>query len=142
MKPVELGIYIPQVALDFDALLSRARTCEELGFSFWLYDHLYTPGLPDQPALEGWTLATALLAQTTTLHVGHLVLNNNFRHPALLARMATTLALISGSRLELGLRQRVVRARTRRRRIPVGLDQRAKPAAGREPGDPHGDVRQ
>jgi alkanesulfonate monooxygenase SsuD/methylene tetrahydromethanopterin reductase-like flavin-dependent oxidoreductase (luciferase family) len=100
---LELGIYIPQVAIDFDALLERARVCEELGFSFWLYDHLYAPGLPDQPALEGWTAATALLASTSTLTVGHLVLNNNFRHPALLARMATTLAVISGGRFELGL---------------------------------------
>jgi alkanesulfonate monooxygenase SsuD/methylene tetrahydromethanopterin reductase-like flavin-dependent oxidoreductase (luciferase family) len=69
----------------------------------WLYDHLYTPGLPQYPSLEGWTVATALLAQTTQLRIGHLVLNNNFRHPALLARMATTLDIISHGRLEFGL---------------------------------------
>ena len=75
-----------------------------MGFtSFWLFDHLYAPGLPDQPSFEGWTLATALLAGTTTLRVGHLVLNNNLRHPALLARMATTLDVISGGRLKLGI---------------------------------------
>jgi alkanesulfonate monooxygenase SsuD/methylene tetrahydromethanopterin reductase-like flavin-dependent oxidoreductase (luciferase family) len=101
---IEFGIYVPQVAFGFEDMLARARLCEELGFdSFWLYDHLYAPGLPDQDALEGWTLATALLARTTTLRVGHLVVNNNFRPPALLAKMATTLDVISGGRLELGI---------------------------------------
>lgn len=101
---VEFGAYIPQVAIGFDDLLARARLCEDLGIdSFWVYDHLYSPGLPDLPSFEGWTLATALLARTTRLRVGHLVLNNNFRHPALLARMAATLDVISGGRLELGI---------------------------------------
>jgi alkanesulfonate monooxygenase SsuD/methylene tetrahydromethanopterin reductase-like flavin-dependent oxidoreductase (luciferase family) len=100
----DFGIFIPQVAISFDDLLARALEAERLGLhSMWVYDHLYSPGLPTTPSLEGWTLATALLARTTTLRVGHLVLNNNFRHPALLARMATTLDVISGGRLELGL---------------------------------------
>jgi len=100
----EVGIYLPQVAFDHGTLLERARDCERLGFScLWLFDHLFAPGLPGQPAFEGWTLATALLAQTSTLHVGHLVLCNAFRHPALLARMAATLQVVSGGRLQLGL---------------------------------------
>ncbi len=101
---VEFGIYIPQVSFGFEEMLARARLCEELGIrSFWLYDHLYTPGLPGFSALEGWTLATALLMRTSTLRVGHLVVNNNFRHPSLLGRMATTLDVLSEGRLELGL---------------------------------------
>jgi len=101
---VDFGVYIPQLAFGFDDVLGRARLCEELGFdSFWLFDHLYGPGLPGQPALEGWTLATALLSLTSTLRVGHLVVNNNFRHPVLLGKMATTLDVISGGRLELGI---------------------------------------
>jgi alkanesulfonate monooxygenase SsuD/methylene tetrahydromethanopterin reductase-like flavin-dependent oxidoreductase (luciferase family) len=59
--------------------------------------------LPDVPALEGWTLATAVLAQTERLRVGHLVLCNNFRHPAVLAKMVTTLDVISGGRLDIGI---------------------------------------
>ena len=103
-RRVQFGIYIPQVSFSYDDLLSRARLCESLGFdSFWLYDHLYTPGLPDHDALEGWTLATALLTATSRLRVGHLVVNNNLRHPALLAKMASTLDVISGGRLELGI---------------------------------------
>lgn len=102
-KP-EFGIYLPQLAISFEDILDRALCCESLGYdSFWLYDHLYGPGLPDLPSLEGWTLATALLARTSRLRVGHLVNCNNFRHPALLAKMATTLDVISGGRVELGL---------------------------------------
>jgi alkanesulfonate monooxygenase SsuD/methylene tetrahydromethanopterin reductase-like flavin-dependent oxidoreductase (luciferase family) len=101
---IEFGVYIPQIAFSFDEMLQRAVLCEELGIdSFWMFDHLYAPGLPGYAAFEGWTLATALLARTSTLRVGHLVLDNNLRHPALLARMATTLDVISDGRLELGL---------------------------------------
>jgi alkanesulfonate monooxygenase SsuD/methylene tetrahydromethanopterin reductase-like flavin-dependent oxidoreductase (luciferase family) len=101
---VEFGIYVPQLGFEYDEVLARARLCEELGFSsLWLFDHLYPPELPDVPAFEGWTLASALLASTTRLRVGHLVLCNSFRPPALLARMATTLDVISSGRLELGM---------------------------------------
>lgn len=101
---VNFGIYIPQLAFSYEDMLSRARTCESLGYdSFWLFDHLYGPGLPKAPAFEAWTLATALLSRTERLRVGHLVNCNNFRHPALLARMATSLDVISGGRLEFGI---------------------------------------
>ena len=101
---IEFGIYVPQLAFGYDEILTRARLCEELGISsLWLFDHLYGPELPDTPALEGWTLATALLAQTTRLRVGHLVLCATFRHPALLAKMISTLDVISDGRLEVGV---------------------------------------
>lgn len=101
---VEVGIYVPQVAFGWDAILERATTADELGIhSLWLYDHLYGPGLPAVDSFEGWTLASYLLARTQRLRVGHLVLCANFRHPALLAKMATTLDVLSGGRLELGL---------------------------------------
>lgn len=101
---VQFGIYVPQITHQYEPYLAIARTAERHGFtSFWLYDHLYTPGAPDHPALEAWTTTTALLAHTTTLRVGSLVLCNNFRHPALLAKMASTLDVISNGRLDLGL---------------------------------------
>ena len=118
---VDFGIYVPQLAFGYDDVLGRARLCDELGISsLWLFDHLYGPELPDTPAFEGWTLATALLAQTTRLRVGHLVLCATFRHPALLARMATTLDVISGGRLELGIGSGSYEAEHDRAGIPWG----------------------
>src|SRR6185312_8128281 len=87
-----------------DDLLHRARRWENLGIdSLWLYDHLYGPGMPDYPSLEAWTLATALLSNTERIQVGHMVLCNQFRHPAVLAKMATTLDQIAAGRLQLGI---------------------------------------
>ena len=101
---LNFGIYLPQVAFGFDDLLERAQTCERLGIdSLWLFDHLWGPGLRDVPSFEGWTLATALLARTERLRIGHLVTCNNFRHPALLAKMATSADVISGGRVEFGI---------------------------------------
>ena len=104
MSATTFGIYVPQVAMSPDDLLTRALDCERLGFSsLWLFDHLYGPGLPDVDSYEGWTLATSLLAKTSTLRIGHLVTCNNFRHPALLAKMATSLDVLSNGRLEFGI---------------------------------------
>lgn len=104
MVAAQFGIYLPQVAIDVEKLVDRAIESERAGFtSFWLFDHLYAPGMPDVPSYDGWALATALLARTSRLRVGHLVSCNNFRHPAVLAKMATTVDVISGGRLEFGL---------------------------------------
>jgi len=103
-EAIRVGIYVPQLQFAYDDLVTRARDCEEFGFdSFWLFDHLYGAMLPDLPAFEAWTLATALLTETTRLRVGHMVLCATFRHPALLGKMATTLDVISGGRLNLGI---------------------------------------
>lgn len=101
---VDFGIYVPQIGFSYDEIRARADLCEELGFhSLWFFDHLYGPELPRQPSFEAWTLATSVLAHTTRLRVGHLVLSNTFRHPVLLAKMATSLDVISGGRFELGI---------------------------------------
>lgn len=101
---VDVGIYLPQIGFDYAEIRKRARSVEDLGFhSLWLFDHLYGPELPDRASFEGWTLATALLTETTRLRVGQLVVSNTLRHPALLGKMATTLDVISDGRLELGL---------------------------------------
>ncbi len=104
MSRPEIGVYLPQMGLSFDDVLHRTRRCEDLGIdSLWLYDHLYGPGMPEYPSMEAWTLATALLARTERIRVGHMVLCNQFRHPVTLAKMATTLDQISGGRLSLGI---------------------------------------
>ena len=104
MTKPEIGVYLPQMGFTYEQILHRAQCCDELGIdSLWLYDHLYAPGAPDYPSMEAWTLATALLSRTERIHIGHMVLCNQFRHPAVLAKMATTLDQISGGRLQLGI---------------------------------------
>jgi alkanesulfonate monooxygenase SsuD/methylene tetrahydromethanopterin reductase-like flavin-dependent oxidoreductase (luciferase family) len=98
------GVFLPQLRFTFDELLERALAAEAAGFdSVWLMDHLAAPALPEAECFEGWTLATALAARTERIRIGHLVLCDAFRHPAVLAKMAATLDVISGGRLELGL---------------------------------------
>ncbi len=70
----------------------------------WLFDHLLPiGGAPDGPILEGWTLLSALAGQTDRLRVGMLVTSNRFRPPALMAKIATTVDVISGGRLDFGI---------------------------------------
>ena len=104
MTGLDIGVYVPQMGFSYRDVLHFAQHCEELGIgSLWLYDHMYGPGVPDIASMEAWTLATALLSRTERLRVGHMVLCNQFRHPAVLAKMATTLDQISAGRLELGI---------------------------------------
>jgi alkanesulfonate monooxygenase SsuD/methylene tetrahydromethanopterin reductase-like flavin-dependent oxidoreductase (luciferase family) len=97
-------LYLPQLRMSFDRILERTLIAEEAGFdSIWLMDHLAAPMAPDVDTFEGWTIASALAARTTRIRIGHLVLCDPFRHPALLAKMAATLDVISNGRLELGI---------------------------------------
>ena len=103
-KPVEFGVYLPQLKFSFEELRERVQLAERLGYdSVWFYDHFYSPGAPDIPAFEAWTLVSSLAAVTHKIRFGHLVLCNPFRHPALLAQMALTLDAISQGRLDLGI---------------------------------------
>lgn len=72
--------------------------------SGWTFDHFY-PIFSDStgPCLEGWTTLTALAQATRRLRMGTLVTGVHYRHPAVLANMVTTLDIISGGRLELGI---------------------------------------
>jgi alkanesulfonate monooxygenase SsuD/methylene tetrahydromethanopterin reductase-like flavin-dependent oxidoreductase (luciferase family) len=70
----------------------------------WLFDHLMPiGGDPDGPIFEGWTLLSALAAQTERLRLGLLVTSNRFRPPAMLAKIATTVDIVSGGRLDFGI---------------------------------------
>ena len=52
-RPVEVGLYLPQVALEPEAIVEKALAAEAAGFhSLWLYDHLYSPGQPDHDSFE------------------------------------------------------------------------------------------
>jgi alkanesulfonate monooxygenase SsuD/methylene tetrahydromethanopterin reductase-like flavin-dependent oxidoreductase (luciferase family) len=70
----------------------------------WLFDHLMPiSGDPNGPTFEGWTLLAALAAQTQRLRLGLLVTSNRFRPPAMLAKIAATVDVVSGGRLEFGI---------------------------------------
>ena len=70
----------------------------------WLFDHLVPiGGDPDGPIHEGWTLLSALAAQTRRLRLGLLVTSNRFRPPAMLARIAATVDVVSSGRLDFGI---------------------------------------
>jgi len=70
----------------------------------WLFDHLMPIGGDlNGPVYEGWTLLSALAAQTQRLRVGLLVTSNRLRPPAVLAKMAATVDVVSGGRLEFGI---------------------------------------
>src|SRR5258708_3724817 len=96
-RPFRFGIVTHNTNASLDALVTRARLAERLGYSaFLIPDHLGDQF--DTP------LALALVAQSTsTLRVGSFVFANDFRHPALLAKTAATLDVISGGRFEWGM---------------------------------------
>ncbi len=72
--------------------------------SAWLFDHLMPiRGDANGPAFEGWTLLSALAAQTERLRVGLLVTSNRFRPPAMLAKIAATVDVVAGGRLDFGI---------------------------------------
>lgn len=97
---------------------------EQLGFdSLWMCDHFLTidsdayagelklegersgqdTGPASMPLLECWTTISALARDTERVNIGTSVLCNNYREPAVLAKMAATLDVISGGRVELGI---------------------------------------
>jgi F420-dependent oxidoreductase-like protein len=72
--------------------------------SGWVFDHFYPIfSDPNGPCLEGWSVLTALAAVTERLRIGNLVSGIHHRHPAVLANMTSTVDIISGGRLELGI---------------------------------------
>src|SRR6204780_2686853 len=81
----------------------EADAVREIGHA-WLFDHLMPiAGDRNGPAFEGWTLLSALAAQTERLRLGLLVTSNRFRPPAMLAKIAATVDIVSGGRLDFGI---------------------------------------
>ena len=72
--------------------------------SGWIFDHFYPIfSDPTGPCLEAWSVLAALAQATTRLRMGTLVTAIHHRHPAVLAKMAASVDIISGGRLELGI---------------------------------------
>jgi len=102
---VQFGVVLHVSApyANWDTFLTIAKEAEQLGYdSIWVSDHFVSPdGRPH--ALEAWTVLSALASSSRKIRLGTYVLCNQFRHPSLLARMASTLDNISNGRLELGV---------------------------------------
>jgi alkanesulfonate monooxygenase SsuD/methylene tetrahydromethanopterin reductase-like flavin-dependent oxidoreductase (luciferase family) len=97
-------LFLPQVRLSAADIADRARHAEASGFDGIAFiDHLEAPGLPDESIWEAMGIATWVAAKTERLRIGHLVLCDAFRHPAVLAKQAVTLSEASEGRFELGL---------------------------------------
>lgn len=105
-RDVRFGIMTAPQQVDYLDLLRVWREADgipEIEHA-WLFDHLMPiGGDPLGPAYEGWTLLSALAAQTHRLRLGVMVTSNRFRPPAMLAKMAATVDVISGGRLDLGI---------------------------------------
>jgi alkanesulfonate monooxygenase SsuD/methylene tetrahydromethanopterin reductase-like flavin-dependent oxidoreductase (luciferase family) len=100
----EWYLFLPQVRVPVADIVERARHAEASGFTGIAFiDHLEAPGLPDESIWEAMSVATWVAAKTERLRIGHLVLCDAFRHPAVLAKQAVTLSEASDGRFELGL---------------------------------------
>lgn len=100
------GIMTAPMQVDYHDILrvwQEADAVPEIEHA-WLFDHLMPiGGSADGPTFEGWTLLAALAAQTRRLRVGLLVTSNRFRPPAMLAKIAATVDVVSGGRLDFGI---------------------------------------
>jgi probable F420-dependent oxidoreductase len=129
--PVEIGLILSLTVRglfigDYDKMRETVLEAERMGFhSVWQCDHFFSvnpkayaeisgKGDPDAdtgseegpvtlPMLDSWVAFSALARDTKTIRLGHLVNCVGYRPPALLARMAATLDVISGGRLEFGI---------------------------------------
>ena len=95
-----------QDGVSWDQWRALAATAEEHGFeALFRSDHYETLGGDDgnKGSLDAWSTINALAAITSTIRLGTLVSPGTFRHPSVLARMATTADHVSGGRVELGI---------------------------------------
>ncbi|MEX2227879.1 MAG: LLM class flavin-dependent oxidoreductase [Dehalococcoidia bacterium] len=94
-----------EAPIAWDELLQVARTidAESRFASLWISDAMMGNGPPDDPRLDAWSALAAIAQATSRVRLGVLVSGNAYRHPALLAKMATTIDHISNGRLELGI---------------------------------------
>ena len=112
---MRFGLFIPQgwrldlagipVAGHWAAMRDLARAADSLPFeSVWVYDHFHTVPVPTGEATyETWSLMAAFAAATTRVRLGQMCTCTGYRNPAYLAKVAATVDVISGGRVEMGI---------------------------------------
>src|ERR1700760_5021450 len=112
---MRFGVFVPQgwgldltgidPAAQWTAMLDVAHAAEASFFeSIWVYDHFHTMPVPtDEATHEAWTLMAALGAATQRVRLGQMCSCIGYRNPAYLAKVAATVDVISGGRVEMGI---------------------------------------
>jgi len=112
---MKFGAFVPQgwrmdlvgvpVEEQWPTMLGVARKIESLGYdTAWVYDHFHTvPHATQEPTYECWTLMAALAATTERVRLGQMCTCNGYRNPAYLAKVASSVDVISGGRVEFAI---------------------------------------
>jgi alkanesulfonate monooxygenase SsuD/methylene tetrahydromethanopterin reductase-like flavin-dependent oxidoreductase (luciferase family) len=99
-----IGVCLRTIRAEPGWWLESARRLDAAGYAgVWAWDHFVGQGDKTVPVVESWTILAMAAAQTERLTVGPFVLNVMNRHPAVVARMASTLQIASSGRLILGI---------------------------------------
>lgn len=105
MKSINWGVYLREPSWDVGKIQDFIKHAEDLGFcGIYTNDHLtgFDKSLGGKESyLEAWTFITAILSWSKRLRAGHTVLCQSFRNPALLAKMVSSLDILSGGRFDL-----------------------------------------
>jgi F420-dependent oxidoreductase-like protein len=113
---VKFGVLVPQgwhfdlediegPEEQFEGMVRVGVEAEKLGYdSIWLYDHFHTVPAPEiETTFECWMATAALARETSRVRIGQMVTCNSYRNPALLAKMASTVDVMSHGRLDFGI---------------------------------------
>ena len=112
---MQFGAFVPQgwkmdlvgvpEAEQWPAMLDVARRIEAAGYdTVWVYDHFHTvPEASQEPTFECWTVMAALAAATERVRLGQMCTCNSYRQPSYMAKVASTVDVISGGRLEFAI---------------------------------------
>ncbi|HEY8635859.1 MAG TPA: LLM class flavin-dependent oxidoreductase [Candidatus Limnocylindrales bacterium] len=99
-----IGVCIRSIRAEPSWWLESARRLDAAGYAgVWSWDHFMGRGDLTVPVVESWTILSMAAAATERVTVGPFVMNVMNRHPAVVARMASTLQIASGGRLILGI---------------------------------------